>query len=92
MRAMLEAAGKRVHAYTSPNLVRVNERFRLGGMLVSDAELDKIKLDSEFQAREFSAIIEMASAASTMRTSRGRGLRVVVPPIVTSSHALFPRW
>src|SRR5258706_9780914 len=30
MRAMLEAAGARVHVYTSPNLVRLNERFRLG--------------------------------------------------------------
>lgn len=43
MRAMLEAAGARVHVYTSPNLVRLNERFRLGqpggGVLVSDAEL-----------------------------------------------------
>jgi dihydrofolate synthase/folylpolyglutamate synthase len=43
LRAILEAAGKRVHAYTSPNLVRVNERFRIGqaggGVLVSDAEL-----------------------------------------------------
>ena len=43
LRAMLEAAGKSVHVYTSPNLVRINERFRLGapggGMLVSDAEL-----------------------------------------------------
>ncbi|MGB9368713.1 MAG: folylpolyglutamate synthase/dihydrofolate synthase family protein [Xanthobacteraceae bacterium] len=39
LRAMLEAAGRSVHVYTSPNLVRVNERFRLGGMLVSDAAL-----------------------------------------------------
>jgi dihydrofolate synthase / folylpolyglutamate synthase len=43
LRAMLEAAGKSVHVYTSPNLVRVNERFRLGsragGMLVADDEL-----------------------------------------------------
>jgi dihydrofolate synthase / folylpolyglutamate synthase len=43
MRAVLEAAGATVHAYTSPNLVRVNERYRLGrpggGALVSDAEL-----------------------------------------------------
>jgi dihydrofolate synthase / folylpolyglutamate synthase len=42
-RAILEAAGKRVHVYTSPNLVRLNERFRLGqpggGRLVEDAEL-----------------------------------------------------
>ncbi|HLH87751.1 MAG TPA: folylpolyglutamate synthase/dihydrofolate synthase family protein [Xanthobacteraceae bacterium] len=43
MRAMLEAAGKSVHVYTSPNLVRINERFRLGrvggGVLVEDDEL-----------------------------------------------------
>ena len=43
LRAMLEAAGKRVHVYTSPHLVRFNERFRLGapgeGKLVSDDEL-----------------------------------------------------
>ena len=42
-RAMLEAAGQRVHVYTSPHLVRFNERFRLGaldgGRLVSDDEL-----------------------------------------------------
>jgi dihydrofolate synthase/folylpolyglutamate synthase len=30
MRAMLEAAGKRVHVYTSPHLVRFHERVRLG--------------------------------------------------------------
>src|SRR6267142_4859677 len=43
MRSMLEAAGRRVHVYTSPHLVRFNERFRLGqvggGVLVSDEEL-----------------------------------------------------
>ena len=43
LRAILEAAGKHVHAYTSPHLVRFNERFRLaapgGGRLVGDAEL-----------------------------------------------------
>ena len=30
LRAILEAAGLRVHVYTSPHLVRFNERFRLG--------------------------------------------------------------
>src|SRR6476620_1386852 len=43
LRAILEAAGQRVHAYTSPHLVRFNERFRIGGQggskLVSDDEL-----------------------------------------------------
>jgi len=43
MRAILEAAGRSVHVYTSPNLVRLNERFRIGhadgGRFVGDAEL-----------------------------------------------------
>ena len=43
LRAILEAAGQRVHVYTSPHLVRFNERFRIGksgeGRLVSDEEL-----------------------------------------------------
>ncbi len=51
MRAMLEAAGQRVHVYTSPHLVRFNERFRLGaaggGRLVADAELDDALAECE---------------------------------------------
>jgi dihydrofolate synthase / folylpolyglutamate synthase len=39
MRAILEAAGKRAHVYTSPNLVRINERYRLAGSLVGDDQL-----------------------------------------------------
>jgi dihydrofolate synthase/folylpolyglutamate synthase len=43
LRAILEAAGLRVHVYTSPHLVRINECFRLsragGGVLVGDEEL-----------------------------------------------------
>jgi dihydrofolate synthase/folylpolyglutamate synthase len=39
MRAMLEAAGRTVHVYTSPHLVRFNERFRIAGTLVSDEAL-----------------------------------------------------
>ncbi|MGA7808926.1 bifunctional folylpolyglutamate synthase/dihydrofolate synthase [Bradyrhizobium sp.] len=43
LRAILEAAGLRVHAYTSPYLVRINECFRLGraggGVLVDDEAL-----------------------------------------------------
>lgn len=46
LRAMLEAAGLRVHVYTSPHLVRINERFRIGaaggGVLVSDDELREV--------------------------------------------------
>lgn len=39
LRAMLVADGKRTHVYTSPHLVRFNERIRLAGELVSDAAL-----------------------------------------------------
>ena len=38
-RAIAEAAGLAVHVYTSPHLVRFNERVRLAGRLASDAEL-----------------------------------------------------
>ena len=47
MRAILEAAGLRVHVYTSPHLVRFNERFRLGGELVSDEELSQTLTECE---------------------------------------------
>ena len=40
LRAMLEAAGKRVHVYTSPHLVRFNERVRLAGKLVSTRRIN----------------------------------------------------
>ena len=39
LRAMGEAAGQRVHVYTSPHLVRFNERIRIAGALVSDDAL-----------------------------------------------------
>jgi dihydrofolate synthase/folylpolyglutamate synthase len=43
LRAILEAAGLRVHVFTSPYLARVNESYRLGcvggGVLVDDDEL-----------------------------------------------------
>jgi len=39
IRAIAEAAGLRVHVYTSPHLVRFNERIRLAGELVTDAAL-----------------------------------------------------
>lgn len=39
LRALLEAQGKRVHAYTSPHLVRFNERIRLAGEEIGDEQL-----------------------------------------------------
>ncbi|SIO07952.1 dihydrofolate synthase / folylpolyglutamate synthase [Bradyrhizobium erythrophlei] len=46
LRAILEAAGLRVHVFTSPYLVRINECYRLGhaggGRLVGDDELGAV--------------------------------------------------
>jgi len=39
LRAIGEAAGMRVHVYTSPHLVRFNERIRIAGRVVSDDDL-----------------------------------------------------
>jgi dihydrofolate synthase/folylpolyglutamate synthase len=39
LRAMVEAAGRRVHVYTSPHLVRFNERIRLAGRLIEEEAL-----------------------------------------------------
>jgi dihydrofolate synthase/folylpolyglutamate synthase len=41
LRAVAEAAGLRVHVYTSPHLVRFNERIRLAGTLVTDEALNE---------------------------------------------------
>lgn len=41
-RAMLEASGYRVHVYTSPHLVRFNERIRLAGQLIDDDDLKEL--------------------------------------------------
>ena len=39
LRAALEANGHKVHAFTSPHLVRFNERIRIAGRLIGDDEL-----------------------------------------------------
>ncbi|MBP7252093.1 MAG: bifunctional folylpolyglutamate synthase/dihydrofolate synthase [Alphaproteobacteria bacterium] len=39
LRAMLEAAGQRVHVYTSPHLVHFHERIRLAGQLIDEPML-----------------------------------------------------
>ena len=39
LRTALEAAGYRVHVYTSPHLVRFNERIRVAGTLIDDRTL-----------------------------------------------------
>jgi dihydrofolate synthase/folylpolyglutamate synthase len=74
-RAILEAAGKRVHVYTSPNLVRLNERFRIGrdggGKFVGDDELADVLLECE--ARNGGVpitVFEMETAAAFLLFTR----------------------
>ena len=69
LRAILEAAGLRVHVYTSPYLVRINECFRIGekggGRLVDDAELRRVLEHCEqVNAGEPITIFEMETAAA----------------------------
>lgn len=45
IRAMAEAAGLKVHLFTSPHLIRVNERIRVAGKLVEDEALADVLAD-----------------------------------------------
>lgn len=42
MRAILEAAGYKVHVYTSPHLVKFNERIVLAGQMIGDRALEDL--------------------------------------------------
>ena len=42
LRAMLEAAGLRVHIYISPHLISFNERIRLRGDLITETALSEL--------------------------------------------------
>ena len=39
LRAAIEASGHRVHVFTSPHLIRFNERIRIAGTLIDDSTL-----------------------------------------------------
>jgi dihydrofolate synthase / folylpolyglutamate synthase len=69
LRATLEAAQLRVHTYTSPYLVRINECFRLGrtggGVLVGDDELkDALERCERANAGEPITVFEIKTAAA----------------------------
>ena len=71
LRAMGAAAGWRIHAYTSPHLVRFHERIRLNGRLIDDDALADL-LD-EVEARNAGAVatfFETTTAAAFLAFSR----------------------
>ncbi len=71
LRAFLEAAGHRVHIYTSPHLVCFNERIRLAGELISDMELTAMLEECE-TANDGDPItfFEITTAAAFLAFSR----------------------
>lgn len=75
MRAMLEAAGLRTHVYTSPHLVRINERFRIGsaggGRLVGDDELADVFAECERRNGDAPiTVFEITTAAGMLLFAR----------------------
>jgi dihydrofolate synthase/folylpolyglutamate synthase len=71
MRAALEAAGKRAHVYTSPHLVRFNERIRLAGALIEDDELWAAFDECEaVNAGQAISVFEITTAAAFLVFSR----------------------
>jgi dihydrofolate synthase/folylpolyglutamate synthase len=71
LRACLEAAGYRVHAYTSPHLVHFNERIRLTGTLIDEDALVGL-LDEVERVNEGAPItfFEITTAAAYLAFAR----------------------
>jgi dihydrofolate synthase/folylpolyglutamate synthase len=65
LRAAIEAAGLICHVYTSPHLVRFNERIRLAGTLIDDEHLATLLAQVLDQAEGLSAsFFEVTTAAA----------------------------
>lgn len=71
LRAIGEAAGLRVHVFTSPHLVRFNERIRVAGEIVDDATLEAVLAEVE-RVNDGAAItvFEVLMAAAFLLFSR----------------------
>ncbi len=71
LRTALEAAGHRVHAFTSPHLVRFNERIRVAGTLIEDAALAPLLAEAIDAADGMKAsFFEVATAAAFLAFAR----------------------
>src|SRR5688500_16737196 len=71
LRAAIEAAGLRVHVYTSPHLVRFNERIRIAGALIGDELLASLLAETLDQADGMEpSFFEATTAAAFLAFSR----------------------
>jgi dihydrofolate synthase / folylpolyglutamate synthase len=71
LRAALEASGRKVHVYTSPHLVRFNERIRVAGTLIDDALLAALLAEVLDSADGISpSFFEVTTAAAFLAFAR----------------------
>ena len=71
MRAILEAAGFTAHVYTSPHLVRFNERIRIAGKLVDDERFEAALSECErVNAGQSISVFEITTAAALLLFSQ----------------------
>lgn len=71
LRAMLAAAGLRVHVYTSPHLVRFNERIVVAGQEITEAELVAVLAECEaVNAGRPITVFEITTAAALLAFAR----------------------
>lgn len=71
IRAGLEAAGKSVHAYTSPHLARFHERIRLNGKLIDEPALSALLEECEERnGGEPITFFEITTAAALLAFAR----------------------
>lgn len=71
LRAFCEAAGLRAHVYTSPHLVKFNERIRVAGQLISDAALNDLLEECErVNAGQPITFFEITTAAAFLAFAR----------------------
>lgn len=71
LRAMMEAAGLKVHCYTSPHLVKFHERIRVSGELISETALTALLAECEVaNGQEQITFFEITTAAAFLAFSR----------------------
>ncbi|WP_417449925.1 bifunctional folylpolyglutamate synthase/dihydrofolate synthase [Kordiimonas sp.] len=71
LRAIAEAAGHRVHVYTSPHLVRFAERIRVAGQIISEPEFVAILEECEAKnAGDDITFFEITTAAAFLAFAR----------------------
>ncbi|PTS83886.1 bifunctional folylpolyglutamate synthase/dihydrofolate synthase, partial [Sphingomonas sp. HMWF008] len=71
LRSAIEAAGLTAHVYTSPHLVRFNERIRIAGRLIEDDALAALLAEVLDHAADINAsFFEVTTAAAFLAFSR----------------------